>query len=283
MALTNNEKVLRGFDQLLEGLRPWVDMRMSAQAPAGKDWIEWITAEDAAKFGTSKTYSRDDVRFLVRMITERWKVFEKDLSRPQSALASELRETANTLHHGQLVRAAVPGKGDTLHVLHREPRSAVGQRVGVEQPCDRGMIQLREEPLLAEEPFVPRRRDPRVAEHLDRRHAAEIVAHGQIDHAHSALPQHAGRAVRSERLRWNGGEAIVQHRVREGGPAAVEEGIGRGVGLEQAEHLLDQRAIAAPGLLEERAPFARRAGQGVVKEVLNPDPPQAVHLRLRAW
>ncbi|URN13443.1 hypothetical protein LUW77_24195 [Streptomyces radiopugnans] len=33
MALTNNEKVLRGFDQLLEGMRPWVDMRMSAQAP----------------------------------------------------------------------------------------------------------------------------------------------------------------------------------------------------------------------------------------------------------
>lgn len=34
MALTNNEKVLRSFDQLLEGMRPWVDMRMSAQAPA---------------------------------------------------------------------------------------------------------------------------------------------------------------------------------------------------------------------------------------------------------
>ncbi|MEV7638564.1 Swt1 family HEPN domain-containing protein [Streptomyces rubiginosohelvolus] len=101
MALTNNEKVLRSFDQLLEGMRPWVDMRMSAQAPAGKDWVELIAAEDVAKFGTAKTYSRDDVRFLLRIVTERWKVFEKDLSRPQSALASELRETANAAHHGQ--------------------------------------------------------------------------------------------------------------------------------------------------------------------------------------
>lgn len=101
MALTNNEKVLRSFDQLLEGMRPWVDMRMSAQAPTGKDWMELIAAEDVAKFGTAKTYSRDDVRFLLRIVTERWKVFEKDLSRPQSALASELRETANAAHHGQ--------------------------------------------------------------------------------------------------------------------------------------------------------------------------------------
>ncbi|MET8534760.1 Swt1 family HEPN domain-containing protein [Streptomyces sp. NPDC005065] len=101
MALTNNEKVLRSFDQLLEGMRPWVDMRMSAHAPTGKDWIELIAAEDLAKFGTAKTYSRDDVRFLLRIVTERWKVFEKDLSRPQSALASELRETANAAHHGQ--------------------------------------------------------------------------------------------------------------------------------------------------------------------------------------
>jgi predicted AAA+ superfamily ATPase len=101
MALTNNEKVLRGFEHLLEGMRPWVDMRMPAQAPAGKDWVELIAAEDSAKFGTSKTYSRDDVRFLLRVVTEKWKVFEKDLSRPQSALASELRETANAVHHGQ--------------------------------------------------------------------------------------------------------------------------------------------------------------------------------------
>ncbi|WP_030708645.1 Swt1 family HEPN domain-containing protein [Streptomyces sp. NRRL F-2580] len=101
MALTNNEKVLRSFDQLLEGMRPWVDMRMSALVPAGKDWTELVSAEDTAKFGTAKTYSREDVRFLLRVVTERWKVFEKDLSRPQSALASELRETANAAHHGQ--------------------------------------------------------------------------------------------------------------------------------------------------------------------------------------
>ncbi|WP_017595710.1 Swt1 family HEPN domain-containing protein [Nocardiopsis potens] len=100
MALTNNEKILRGFEQLLEGIRPWVDMRMSTWAPAGKNWVDAVAAEDVAKFGTTRTYSRDDVRFLLRMITEKWKVFEKDLSRPQSALASELRETANAAHHG---------------------------------------------------------------------------------------------------------------------------------------------------------------------------------------
>jgi predicted AAA+ superfamily ATPase len=101
MALTNNEKVLRSLDHLLEGMRPWVEMRMSAQAPKGKDWLVLIAAEDQAKHGTAKTYSRDDVRFLLRVVTEKWKVFEKDLSRPQSALASELRETANAIHHGE--------------------------------------------------------------------------------------------------------------------------------------------------------------------------------------
>ncbi|WP_353709404.1 Swt1 family HEPN domain-containing protein [Cellulosimicrobium sp. ES-005] len=99
--LTNNEKVLRGLDLLQEGILPWVDLRMSMHAPAGSDWLELWAAAENAKFGTAKTYSKDDVRVLLRVVTERWQVFKDDLERPQSALATELRDTANRAHHGE--------------------------------------------------------------------------------------------------------------------------------------------------------------------------------------
>lgn len=99
--LTNNEKVLRGLDTLEEGILPWVEMRMAMHAPAGTDWLEAWSAAENAKFGTAKTFTKDDVRVLLRVVTERWQVFKDDLERPQSALATELRDTANRAHHGE--------------------------------------------------------------------------------------------------------------------------------------------------------------------------------------
>lgn len=112
MALTNNEKVGRGFQVLLEGLRPFVDARMSAAAPAGKDWVELFEAAENSKDGTNKTYSKDDVRFLLRLVTERWQVFRDVLDRPQQALATLLRQTGNDMAHG-----AVFSSDDTYRAL----------------------------------------------------------------------------------------------------------------------------------------------------------------------
>ncbi|GAA1871999.1 DUF3320 domain-containing protein [Myceligenerans crystallogenes] len=97
--------MLRGFDLLQEGILPWVDLRMSMHAPAGRDWLDVWAAEENQRFGTARRYTRDDVRFLLRVVTERWQVFKDDLDRPQSALATELRDIANRLHHGERLSA----------------------------------------------------------------------------------------------------------------------------------------------------------------------------------
>jgi len=99
MALTNKEKVGRALEALQRGLLPFVDEYMTAAAPAGTDWVSLLEARDEQKHGASKKYSRDDVRFLLRVLTEEWRSFGKALDRAQSALASELREVGNRWGH----------------------------------------------------------------------------------------------------------------------------------------------------------------------------------------
>ncbi len=100
MALSNRDRVGRGFELLAKGLEPFVDQRMAAAAPSGTDWVAMITARDRQKFGTSWSNSRSDPSFLLRMLTEEWRVFKDDLSRGQQAWASELREARNQWAHG---------------------------------------------------------------------------------------------------------------------------------------------------------------------------------------
>ena len=76
MALSNRDKVGRGLELLAEGLKPFVARYMSAKLPAGKDWVEVLSARDGAKHGTSKTYSTDDPRFLLKVLTEDWRAFD---------------------------------------------------------------------------------------------------------------------------------------------------------------------------------------------------------------
>jgi hypothetical protein len=100
MALSNRDRVGRGFELLGRGLEPFVEQRMSAAAPSGTDWVAMITARDRQKHGTSWTNSKSDPLFLLRMLTEEWRVFRDDLSRGQQAWASELREARNQWAHG---------------------------------------------------------------------------------------------------------------------------------------------------------------------------------------
>ena len=73
----------------------------------------WSAAEDATKFGTAKTYSREDVRFLLRIVTETMAGVQERPVAPQSALASELRETAQrgAPRREVLPRRHLPGPG----------------------------------------------------------------------------------------------------------------------------------------------------------------------------
>lgn len=99
MALSNKEKVGRALTAVAEGLKPFVDSRMSATLPAGKDWVDVIAARENAKDGTSKTFKADDPRFLLKVLTDEWRVFQADLNRQQSNLASELRAVGNVWAH----------------------------------------------------------------------------------------------------------------------------------------------------------------------------------------
>jgi predicted AAA+ superfamily ATPase len=100
MAISNRDRVGRGMDILAAGLWPFVDERMTAITPDGRDWVELLQARDAAKHGREKHYSRSDPQFLLLLMTEEWRAFKDHLSRAEQSFASELRDTRNRWAHG---------------------------------------------------------------------------------------------------------------------------------------------------------------------------------------
>jgi hypothetical protein len=90
----------RGVKDAARGLRPLVDSVMSATAPAGRDWVEHYQARQAGRSG-GLTYSANDPRFLLRIITENSRSFNAQLSKAQQSFASELRESANKWAHNE--------------------------------------------------------------------------------------------------------------------------------------------------------------------------------------
>jgi predicted AAA+ superfamily ATPase len=105
MAPSNRDRVGRGLEILAAGLGPFVDARMTAAAPAGRDWVEMLQARDAARHGRQRQYSRSDPQFLLQVITEEWRAFTDQLSRAEQGFASELRETRNRWAHGDAFSA----------------------------------------------------------------------------------------------------------------------------------------------------------------------------------
>ncbi len=99
MATSNKERVGQGLELLQAGLDPFVDAAMSAAAPGAQDWVAVLEARDNAKHGTAHKYSRSDPRFLLKVLTEEWRVFSKSLSRAEQSFASELRDTGNRWGH----------------------------------------------------------------------------------------------------------------------------------------------------------------------------------------
>ena len=100
MAMSNRDRIGRGVDLLAAGLGPFVDARMSAAAPKGRDWVEVLQARNAAKYGRDRRYSKSDAGFLLRVISEEWRAFQEQLSRAERSFASELWDTRNRWAHG---------------------------------------------------------------------------------------------------------------------------------------------------------------------------------------
>jgi predicted AAA+ superfamily ATPase len=101
MATSNRDRIDGGLQLLAVGLGPFVDAAMATAAPGGQDWVAVLEARDNAKYGTAHKYSREDPRFLLKVLTEEWRVFSKSLSRAEQSFASELRETGNRWGHGE--------------------------------------------------------------------------------------------------------------------------------------------------------------------------------------
>jgi predicted AAA+ superfamily ATPase len=102
MALSNRDRVGRGFELLAEGLEPFVDPRMArAAGTIGEDWAKLLEARDEAKHGTRKVYEKSDPQVLLRVLTEEWRVFKDELSRADQSFASELRATRNDWAHNK--------------------------------------------------------------------------------------------------------------------------------------------------------------------------------------
>lgn len=73
--------------------------RLPAGAADGQSWVAVVEAADEAKFGTKRTHAASDPRFLLRVLTEYRSVFSGAMSRADSAIASELRQTGNDWAH----------------------------------------------------------------------------------------------------------------------------------------------------------------------------------------
>lgn len=98
---SNHEKIrIALFEQLVPGLRPFVDAHLGPHATNG-DWAALIAARDQARNGRANEIDPNDPQVLLRAVTEDWRAFEKSLNRAQGALATEVREVRNGLAHNR--------------------------------------------------------------------------------------------------------------------------------------------------------------------------------------
>ena len=72
MAMTNRDRVGRGFEILASGLGMFVDSRMITHS--GRDWMKDLQDRDISRNrAAARGYSLSDVRFLLRVLTEEWR------------------------------------------------------------------------------------------------------------------------------------------------------------------------------------------------------------------
>jgi hypothetical protein len=100
IVMTNRDRVDRGMGYLAAGLGPFVNKTMAAAFPDGRDWVQVLAARNPARYGSRHRYSPSDPRFLLRVVTEEWRVFKDQLSRVEQGYATELKDAGNRWAHG---------------------------------------------------------------------------------------------------------------------------------------------------------------------------------------
>ena len=78
MALSNRDRIGRALEILGSVLTPFVDQRMAAFLPQGRDWLE-VMADRARREGRAPRMSRSDPRVLLRVIGENPRAFREPL------------------------------------------------------------------------------------------------------------------------------------------------------------------------------------------------------------
>ena len=131
MAISNRDRVSKGFDVLSAGLLDFVDRQMSlATSGMGDDWVQILEKRDEVKNGAKKIYEKEDPAVQLKVITEEWRIFGKVLSRAQQSLASELRQDRNSWAHSKKF-----DNDDTYRILDTMERllTATGSPIEAEQ------------------------------------------------------------------------------------------------------------------------------------------------------
>lgn len=102
MAISNRERISRGFDHLAEGLLVFVDRQMSNSADGfGEDWIQKVKNSDDSATSAATSYEKGNPALQLRMITDETQIFEQFLNPVQKSLAAELREVRSEWEHNK--------------------------------------------------------------------------------------------------------------------------------------------------------------------------------------
>jgi len=98
--ISNRDRIDRGMRHLASGLGPFVGKRMVAAFPGGTDWVKVLAARNPSRYSTGHRYSVSDPRFLLRVVTEEWRLFKDQLARVEQGFATELKDAGNRWAHG---------------------------------------------------------------------------------------------------------------------------------------------------------------------------------------
>lgn len=80
MAMSNRERVGRGFELLAAGLEPFVDQVMTAATGSVGDWLALLEARENQRQGVAKKFSRSDPALLLKVLTDERRAFRDRLS-----------------------------------------------------------------------------------------------------------------------------------------------------------------------------------------------------------
>ena len=103
MEMSNRDFVARALEVSIDGLGPFVVEVLAPLIPAGTSWTDLLEARDRSNGIVNKTYNKNDLQGLLRIITERLGnlgfPFSARLPRLGQNLASELRDVRNRWAH----------------------------------------------------------------------------------------------------------------------------------------------------------------------------------------